>query len=76
MNDKGTIVQQLEDERNHLVAKIQEMQALLERWVEALEECDVVRVDLKEIFDDTKALLKEAKEILNVPLLLVLFLQK
>ena len=31
MNDKGTIVQQLEDERNNLVAKIQKMQALLER---------------------------------------------
>jgi len=66
MNDKGTIVQQLEDERNHLVAKIQKMQALLEWWVKAFED-PLIRQKLAQLtrllLSDTKALLKEVKEV-------------
>ena len=68
MFDKGTIVQQLEDERNHLVAKIQKMQALLERWVAitAVDESEMDEAATNEflgVVDDTRALLKEAKEV-------------
>ena len=76
MNDKRTIAQQLEAERDYLLEKIrllcsektdlksqlQKMQALLERWVKELDGC-LISANVKPIYDDTKALLKEAKEV-------------
>lgn len=48
--------------QNDLDAKIQKMQALLERWVEELDGC-LISANVKPIYDDTKQFLKEAKEV-------------
>ena len=64
MNDKGTIVQQLEDEHDHLLEKIQKMQALLERWMGEERKQPLWNPDRhKKLVNDTETLLKEAKEV-------------
>lgn len=73
MNDKGTIVQQLEAEHDYLLEKIQKMQSLLERWLTYFEsqqehhrmtvaEFANIKEQDEKLRDDTKTLLKEAKE--------------